>query len=111
MLNTLSSDGMEFTPSGHWCEESEKEGFPRQKLGSGQLNGFEGGSSEDHENQGEVQLRKALGLLGCSLEKDARKAVRAGSWPTSGRPICLKAEAIAARYPTVPGASCLSWKR
>ena len=55
---------------------------------------------------------RTLGLLGHSLEKEARTAVSAVSWPTSGRPVCLNPKAIAARYPaTVPGASCLSQKR
>ena len=38
---------------------------------------------------------RTLGLLGHSLESEASRVVRTGSWPTSRRPICLQAEGMA----------------
>ena len=46
------------------------------------------------------------------MEKEASRAVRVGSWPTSGQPVFLIVEAMVVQKPaTVTGASCLSQKR
>ena len=80
----------------------------RDKLGSSQLEGLKG----SNEDQRKVPLRKNLSLLGSSLEKEMSRAVRAGSWPTSERPMCLKVEImVAGKSATWLGASCLAQKR
>ena len=106
MLNTLAMIG--YSSSLLIPEESRA----RKNTGCSQLEGLKSGSGEDQMDQRKVSLRKTLSLWGCSQEKEMTRVERAGSWPTSAGPLCLKAEVMAAWKPAPePRVSCLCQMR